>query len=65
MRLAPSFLSLVTTGILLLVILVLTIKNHKKIMALDYYKLITLVSLISVAIGVHGLIHLVYGFNPL
>lgn len=65
---APSFNTLVVTGLILLFTLILFIQNRKEILNLDYYKLIKLSLLASIAIGVHGLIHLgtesVYGFNP-
>jgi hypothetical protein len=65
---APSFNSLVVTGLILLFTLLLFIQNRKEILNLSYYKLIKLSLLTSLAIGVHGLLHLgtesVYGFNP-
>ena len=65
---APSLNSLFITGILILFIFVIFITNYKQIIKLDYYRKITILSLITIAIGVHGLIHLgtetVYGFNP-
>ena len=66
--LAPSFHSLFFTGLILLSILIIFIMNFNKFIKLDYYKKITILSLISVAIGIHGLIHLgvemKYDFNP-
>ena len=66
---APSFFTLVITGILMLVIIGLVIKHFKSIRSLDFYKLITLMAVVSIAIGNHGLIHLgmeqAYGFNPI
>ena len=42
--------------------------NFNKIMTLGIYQKITLLSIITIAIGVHGIIHLGlevnYGFNP-
>lgn len=65
----PSFFSLVTTGILLLFIFFLFIKNWKPIMQLNYYQKMILLTLISIAVGIHGHIHLglenSYDFNPL
>jgi hypothetical protein len=65
---APSFNSLVITGLLLLFSLVLFIQNRKEILKLGHPKLIKLVLLASIAIGIHGLLHLgtesIYGFNP-
>jgi hypothetical protein len=66
---APSFFSLVFTGILVLSIFVLFLTNLKSIMNLNYYQKIKLLSLVTIAIGIHGIIHLgvenIYGFNPL
>jgi len=68
MLLAPSFNSLFITGFLILTILIIVISNFKKFVRLDYYRKITLLSLIAITFGVHGLIHLGvevnYGFNP-
>jgi hypothetical protein len=65
---APSLNSLVVTGILLLIILVIFVSNYKQFTLLDNYRKITILSLITIAVGVHGLIHLGveinYGFNP-
>jgi hypothetical protein len=65
---APSLNSLFVTGFLLLLILMIFITNYKKIINLDNYHKITMLSLIAIAFGVHGLIHLgvekEYGFNP-
>jgi hypothetical protein len=65
---APSLNSLFVTGFLLLLILMIFITNYKKIINLDNYHKITMLSLITIAFGVHGLIHLgvekEYGFNP-
>lgn len=65
---APSLNSLFVTGFFILFILVIFIKNYKKFMSLDHYRKIIILSLISIAVGIHGLIHLgverEYGFNP-
>ena len=65
---APSLSSLFVTGFLLLFILVLFVANYKRFMTLDHYRKITILSLIAIAFGIHGLIHLgvekEYGFNP-
>lgn len=65
---APSLNSLFVTGFLILFILVIFVTNYKKIINLDFYRKLTLLSLIAIAFGVHGLIHLgverEYGFNP-
>lgn len=64
----PSLNSLFVTGLLLLFILLIVLTNLKKIINLDYYKQLSLLSLFVIAVGVHGLIHLGvetnYNFNP-
>jgi hypothetical protein len=65
---APSLNSLFFTGFLLLFIFILFIKNLRQIKNLNYYQKIMLLSAITIAIGIHGLIHLGvevnYNFNP-
>lgn len=65
---APSLNSLFVTGFLLLFIIVILITNFNRFMSLDHYRKIIILSLITIAFGVHGLIHLGleinYGFNP-
>ena len=65
---APSLNSLFVTGILILSIFIIFISNYKQFMRLDYYRKITILSLITIAFGIHGLVHLGveqnYGFNP-
>jgi len=65
---APSLNSLFVTGFMLLFIFVLFITNYRQFNRLEYYHKIIILSLISIAFGIHGLIHLgvesVYGFNP-
>jgi hypothetical protein len=65
---APSLNSLFITGLLLLCILITFIKNFNRIYNLNYYQKIILLSTITIAIGIHGLIHLgvemQYNFNP-
>ena len=64
----PSFDALFVTGIIMLLVIILCIKNYKRIMALNYYQKIIILTAIGTAIGVHGLIHLGleqnYNFNP-
>ena len=65
---APSLNSLFFTGILLLFIFIIFINNFKRINNLNYYQKIMLLSTVTIAIGIHGLIHLgveaQYNFNP-
>jgi hypothetical protein len=66
--LAPSVNSLLITGLLLLVVLIILMRNFRNFVSLDFYKKMSLISLIIIAIGIHGLIHLGvetnYGLNP-
>lgn len=66
--LSPSMSALFLTGVLFFIILLLVLVNYKQIMGLEYYRKIVLLGLISISIGVHGLLHLGaemgYGFNP-
>ena len=65
---APSVNTLFVTGLLLLFILFLFIKNYTKITYLNFYQKIILLSILTIAVGIHGLIHLgvevEYNFNP-
>jgi hypothetical protein len=65
---APSVNSLFVTGFLLLAIFITVFNNYKRIMNLNYYQKIILLSTLVIAIGIHGLIHLgvekEYNFNP-
>jgi hypothetical protein len=65
---APSLNSLFVTGFIMLFIFYLIFINFNQLIRLDYYRKIQILCLISIAFGIHGLIHLgmenVYGFNP-
>lgn len=65
---APSMSALLLTGLLLLSILIIFLFNFNRFSKLNYYQKIIILSLITLAIGIHGVIHLgvesVYGFNP-
>ena len=56
----PSFFSLAITGIILLFVFVLFVKNFKQLLQLDMYKFISLLCVMSVAIGNHGLLHALF-----
>ena len=68
MVLAPSLHSLFITGILILFIAYILLVNYKTFINSNYINKITILSLIAIAFGIHGLIHLgveqFYGFNP-
>jgi hypothetical protein len=65
---APSINALFVTGFLLLAIIIVVFNNYKRIMNLNYYQKIILLSTLTIAIGIHGLIHLgvehEYNLNP-
>ena len=65
---APSLNALFITGLILLFILILLVKNYNSIMRLNYYQKIILLSSLSIAVATHGLVHLGvetrYNFNP-
>lgn len=65
---APSLHSLFFTGIMILFVFIIFIVNFSKFLKLPYYYKLIILSTMSIAIGIHGLIHLGvetnYGFNP-
>lgn len=65
----PSFYALAFTGFLLLIIFITIVKNFTQIKNQTPTSLITLLALITIALGIHGLLHLgleyVYNYNPL
>jgi hypothetical protein len=65
---APSMNGLILTGFLLLIIVIIFAKNYRQFLKLNYYQQIALLSLLSLAIGIHSILHLgaeiFYGFNP-
>jgi len=65
---APSLNSLFFTGIMILFVFIIFITNFSKFLKLPYYYKLIILSTMSIAIGIHGLIHLGvetnYGFNP-
>lgn len=65
---APSLNSLFVTGIILLFIVIIIINNFKEIQKFTTYQKISILAFITVAIGIHGLLHLgvekQYNFNP-
>lgn len=59
----PSFYSLTITGILVLLITILVIRNFKQILNLDFYKQISMLAVIAIAVGNHGLLHALFEPN--
>lgn len=62
----PSFISLGVTGFLILIIIIMMIFNYKKMSIIEFMSLLVL---LTIAIGVHGLQHqgqeVYYDYNPL
>ena len=56
----PSFYSLVITGIILIVVFILFVKNFKQIWNLEIYRLISLLCVIAIALGNHGILHALF-----
>ena len=56
----PSFYSLAFSGIILLIVFILFLKNYKTIVNLSIYQLISLLCVIAIAIGNHGLLHALF-----
>lgn len=65
---APSMNGLILTGFLMLIIIIIFAKNYSQFLKLNYYQKLTLLSLLSLTIGIHSMLHLgaeiFYGFNP-
>jgi hypothetical protein len=65
---APSLNSLFVTGMLLFFILIIIVRHFAEFMRLPMTQKLVVLSLISIALGSHGMLHLgaeyVYGFNP-
>jgi hypothetical protein len=65
---APSLNALFVTGLIILSIIILLVKNYSSIMSLNYYQKVILLSSLSIAFATHGLVHLGveqrYNFNP-
>ena len=64
----PSMNGLILTGFLMLIMVIIFAKNYSQFGKLNYYQQITLLSLLTLAIGIHSILHLgaeiFYGVNP-
>lgn len=65
----PSFYAHLLNALFLLITFIIIIKNAKDIRKYDTYKIIILLILLSIAIGIHGLLHIFhqkyYNYNPI
>ena len=68
-QLPPSFYAHGLNGLLVFISFIIIILNFTIFKNLDIYKRITILLLLSIAIGIHGISHLgleyVYKYNPL
>jgi hypothetical protein len=64
----PSMNGLILTGFLILIMVIIFVKNYSQFGKLNYYQQITILSLLTLAIGIHSILHLggeiFYGVNP-
>jgi hypothetical protein len=56
--LKPSFYAHIMNSLLLLFSFIFIYRNYSKIRNVEPYKLITIILLLSLAVGIHGLSHL-------
>jgi len=65
----PSFYSLVITGFIWFLVVILFFNNYTQIKNKNPDRLIEIITLIGILIGIHGLLHLgfesIYKFNPM
>ncbi len=54
----PGYYTLVMTGIIWFIVLIIGIMNYKEIMKLSPNKLMIVLSLFGTVVGIHGLLHL-------
>lgn len=67
--LKPTFYALSITGLLILIIIILMIKNHKKILKSQITSIIITLAIIGNLVANHGNLHHIlerdYNYNPL
>jgi hypothetical protein len=67
--LKPSFYSTVTTGLLILLLIIIGLRSYNEIKSYDTYRLLIVVGIFTMLISMHGLLHLgleaIYDYNPL
>lgn len=66
---APSYFAQVLNGLLILLFLYIIFVNYGAITKTNYITKLQIIGLLTIAVGVHGLLHLgleqFYGYNPL
>lgn len=65
----PSYLAGGLNGLLILFLIVLIVKKWDEIKVLDSYRMIMLITVLSIALGIHSIVHsnleAAYKWNPL
>ena len=65
----PSIYAHATSGLLLFIIFINIVLNFTLLRNMDIYKRMTILLLLSIALGIHGLSHLglehIYNYDPL
>lgn len=56
----PSFYSLILTGLILLFVFILFFKNFNSIMSMNSYHIISVLCVIAIAVGNHGILHALF-----
>ena len=56
----PSFYSLILTGLILLFVFILFFKNFKSIMSMNSYRIISVLCVIAISVGNHGILHALF-----
>lgn len=66
---SPSFIALLITGLLILSVLIILIRNYREVSRTNTMELVGFICILSITIGSHGLLHLgledSHSFNPL
>ena len=66
---SPSFYAHIFNSITIILILIILYNNFSKIINIEPYKLLMLISIFSIVIGIHGISHLgleyIYNYNPI
>lgn len=65
----PSFIATATSGIIILIIIIISLRSYRSIQKLSIYEKLMLLMLFSITICIHGIAHLgleaEYDYNPL
>ena len=66
---SPSFYAHIFNSMMIILLFIVLYNNFSKIINLESYKLLILISMFSIVIGIHGISHLgleyIYNYNPI